>query len=140
VADSKIARVYAEALYQAAAEGGRVDDVRRDLGSFVEAIRKSAPLQQLLLAEDVADPRKKEVLLELTEGGEQMMRNFLLLLVDKSRESELEDMYRRFVALAEEAAGLVHVRVVTAVALTPELGQALTAKLESTLKIGRAHV
>jgi F-type H+-transporting ATPase subunit delta len=134
VADSKIARVYAGALYQAASEEGRVDDVRRDLGAFVQAVRESPLLQQLLLAEDVSDPRKKAVLLELTDGGEDMVRNFLLLLVDKSREPELEDTYRRFVALAEQAAGLVHVRVVTAVPLTPELEQALTAKLESALQ------
>lgn len=134
MADSKIARVYAEALYQAAAEEGSVDDVRRDLGAFVQAAYDSPPLQELLLAEDISDPKKKRVLLELTEGGEEMVRNLLQLLVNKSREVELEGTYRRFVTLAEQAAGIVHVHVVTAVPLTETLEQTVTAKLESALQ------
>jgi F-type H+-transporting ATPase subunit delta len=134
VAESKIARVYARALYQAAAEEGRVDDVRRDLGALVQAVQDSSPLRQLLLAEDISDPRKKGILLELTDGGEPMVRNLLQLLVDKSREPELEATYQRFVALAEQAAGIVHVEVVTAVPMTPELARTLTAKLEAVLQ------
>jgi F-type H+-transporting ATPase subunit delta len=88
VNEGKIARVYATALYQAAAEEGRVEQVRRDLGEFVQAMESSGELRQFLVAEEISDGRKKEALLELTEGGDELVRNFLRLLVDKSRESE----------------------------------------------------
>lgn len=133
MSESKIARVYATALYQAAEESGLVEEVRRDLGEFVRALDASPELRQFLTTEDVADPRKKNVLMELTEGGEEQVRNLLRLLVDKSRESEVAAIYRAFVALVERAQGIVHVEVVTAVPLTPELEQALRARIESSL-------
>jgi F-type H+-transporting ATPase subunit delta len=61
------------------------------------------------------------------------VRNLLRLLVDKSRESELVGVNARFVELLEEAQGLVHVEVVTAVALTAPLQESLKAKIESSL-------
>jgi F-type H+-transporting ATPase subunit delta len=133
VSESKIAKVYARALYQAAVEAGRTDHVRRDLGEFVQAAQASPELRELLVTEEISDPKKKEILLELTQGGDEMVRNLLRLLVDKNRESELAGIHRAFVSLLEEAQGLVHVEVTTAVAMTPEVQEALRAKLASTL-------
>jgi F-type H+-transporting ATPase subunit delta len=133
VNESKIARVYATALYQAAEEVGRVAEVRRDLGEFVKAVEASEELRRFLVAEEISDAHKKEALLELTSGGDEMVRNLLRLMVDKSREAELEETYRAFVRLVEEAQGLIHVEVVSAVPLTASLQEALRAKIESSL-------
>ncbi|MFH0916130.1 MAG: ATP synthase F1 subunit delta [bacterium] len=134
MSEGKIARVYGTALYQAAEEEGRMEQVRRDLGEFVQAVESSGELRQFLVAEEISDVRKKEALLELTEGGDELVRNFLRLLVDKSRESELAGAFRAFVDLMEQAQGLVHVEVVTAVPLTPPLEDALRSKIEYSLK------
>ena len=133
MSEGKIARVYGTALYQAAEEEGRMEQVRRDLGEFVQAVESSGELRQFLVAEEISDVRKKEALLELTDGGDELVRNFLRLLVDKSRESELAGAFRAFVDLVERAQGLVHVEVVTAVPLTPPLEDALRSKIESSL-------
>jgi len=134
VSEGKIARVYATALYEAADEEGRVEQVRGDLGEFVRAMDASAELRQFLVAEEISDLRKTQVLMELTEGGDELVRNLLRLLVDKGRESELPAIYRAFVSLVEEAQGIVHVQVVSAVPLTEPLQAALRAKIESSLK------
>ena len=134
MSEGKIATVYATALYQAAKEEGRTEQVRHDLGEFVEALEKSPELQQLVKAEEISDARKTAVLMELTEGGDQLMRNLLRLLVDKSRESEVAGVYRAFVGLVERAKGLIHVEVVSAVPLTPALQDSLRTKIESSLK------
>jgi len=131
--EGKIARVYATALYQAAEEGGRIAEVRRDLVEFVAAVESSDELRRFLVADEVSDAQKKEVLLELTEGGDELMRNFLRLMVDKNRESELEEAYRVFIQLTEQAQGLVHVQVVSAVPLTASVQEALRKKIESSL-------
>lgn len=131
--ESKVARVYATALYEAAREAGRVTEVRRDLGEFVQAVETSDGLRQLLVAEEISDVKKKAVLLELTQDGDEMVRNLLRILVDKSRESEIAGIYRAFVALVEKAEGLVHVEVVTAVPMPPPLQEALRAKIASSL-------
>jgi len=134
VAESKVATVYATALYEAASEEGRVEDVRRDLGEFVQALEDSPELRQFLVAEEISDVRKTQVLMELTEGGDELARNLLRLLVDKSRESELEAVYRAYVALVEKARRLIHVEVVSAVPLTAALQDALRAKIERSLE------
>jgi F-type H+-transporting ATPase subunit delta len=133
VSESKIARVYATALYQAATEEGRVAEVRRDLGEFVQGAQASDGLRALLITDEISDPKKKDILLELTEGGDELVRNLLRILVDKSRESEVAAIHRAFVGLVEQAEGLVHVEVVTAVPLTPSLQEALRAKIASSL-------
>lgn len=134
MAESKVATVYATALYEAASEEGRVEDVRRDLGEFVQALEDSPELRQFLVAEEISDVRKTQVLMELTEGGDELARNLLRLLVDKSRESELEAVYRAYVALVEKARRLIHVEVVSAVPLTAALQDALRAKIERSLE------
>jgi F-type H+-transporting ATPase subunit delta len=133
LSEGKVARVYAAALYQAADEEGRVEAVRNDLGDFVRAVETSTELKQFLVAEGVSDSDKKQVLLELTEGGDDLVRNFLRIMVDKSRESALAETYQAYVDLVERAAGLVHVEVVSAVPLAPPLQQALKSKIESSL-------
>jgi F-type H+-transporting ATPase subunit delta len=133
VSEGKIAAVYATALYQAAAEAGRVEQVRRDLGEFVEALESSVELRQLLTAEEISDAPKTAALMELTEGGDEFMRNLLRLLVDKNREAELVAVYRAYVGLVERAQGLIHVEVVSAVPLTPALQDSLRAKIASSL-------
>jgi F-type H+-transporting ATPase subunit delta len=134
VSEGKVARVYAAALYQAAEEAGRVEQVRRDLGEFVQAVDSSAELRQLLAAEEISDLKKTELFMELTEGGDELMRNLLRLIVEKSRENEVAAIYRAYVELAERAQGLVHVEVVSAVPLPEALQQTLRAKIESSLK------
>lgn len=134
MSEGKIARVYATALYQAADEEGRIEEVRRDLGEFVQAMEASVELRQFLVAEEISDVRKTQVLMELTEGGDELFRNLLRLMVDKSRESELAGVFRAFVQLVERAQGLVHVEVVSAVPLTAPLQEALRAKIASSLQ------
>ena len=75
MSQSKISRVYATALYEAADEEGRVDAVRRDLGSFVEAMKGSPDLRHFLVAEGIPDHQKKQALLDLTDGGDELVRN-----------------------------------------------------------------
>jgi F-type H+-transporting ATPase subunit delta len=133
VSESKVARVYARALYEAAVEEDRTEGVRRDLGEFVQAVDASQDLRQLLVTEEISDTKKKEVLLDLTQGGDELVRNLLCLLVDKSRESEVAGIFRAFVERVEQAQGLVHVEVVTAVPMTPHLQEALRAKIASSL-------
>ena len=134
MSQNKISRVYATALYEAATEEDRVEAVRRDLGAFVDALKASYDLRQFMTAEEISDNRKKQVLLELTEGGEELVRNLLQLMVDKSRESELTAVYEGFVELVEQAAGIVHVEVVTAIPLDDALKASLRQKIENSLQ------
>ena len=112
-----------------------MEQVRRDLGEFVQALETSAELRQLLGAEEISDVRKTEVLMELTEGGDELMRNLLRLVVDKNRESELPAVYRAFVELVGAGPGSrARGGRQSAVPLTPPLQEALRTKIESSLQ------
>ena len=133
MSEGKVARVYGTALYEAAEEEGRIEAVREDLGEFVQALDASAELRQFLAAEEISDLQKTEVLMEITEGGDELVRNLLRVMVDKNRENEVPATYRAFVELVEEAEGIVHVEVVSAVPLTAPLQKALRGKVEAAL-------
>lgn len=133
MSETRIARVYAGALYEAAVEAGSVEAVRSDLTAFVEALAQSAELRALLLDEQMPGVEKKAALMQLTEGGDSLVRNFLRLLVDKRREPLLEEAHGLFVQKAEADAGVVKVDVATAVPVPELMRESLLKSLESSL-------
>jgi len=133
VSETKIARVYAGALYEAATETDRLEPVLRDLTAFVDAVEAVAELQAVFLDEKLPVEEKKRLLMELTDGGEELVRNFLRILVDKGRESILSEMHRLFVERMEAAEGLVRVEMVTAVPVPDSLRDEIFKTLETSL-------
>jgi ATP synthase F1 delta subunit len=133
VSETRIARVYAGALYEAAVDAGKVAEVRRDLDAIVEALAQSDELRDLLLDEQMPVEEKKQVLMRLTEGGEILVRNFLRLLVDKRREPVFEEAALIFEERAERDAGVVNVELTTAVPVSDGVRESLTRSLEQSL-------
>jgi F-type H+-transporting ATPase subunit delta len=115
---SVVDRVYARALFEAAVEGDRFDPVREQLQQLAAA-EAEVPALRDLLRNPQLDPRRKRAALEdLLEGGEGLLRNFLLVLVDKNRAGQLEEIAREFERLAAEHEGVVHAELTTAVELS----------------------
>lgn len=132
--DTRIARVYAEALFEAATEAGAVEPVRRDLGAFIDALTDSRELRSFfLLDEDMSADDKRRVVMDLTEGGDARFRNFLKLVVDKGREPVVEEVGRIYNDLVERAAGVLKVELTTAMPLPDAVGDELKESLETSL-------
>lgn len=131
--ETKIARVYAEALFEAASETGKLEAVRRDLSEFARALEGSAELRTFFFDEDISGEHKAKLLDSLTAGGEPLVRNFLRLLADKDREFIVTDVVRIFLDLLERAAGVVKVELTTALPLPPGMAQEIKASLEASL-------
>jgi F-type H+-transporting ATPase subunit delta len=113
-------RMYARALFEAARDRNRVDAVREELGDFVAAQRDVPELRELLRNPQL-DPRvKASALGELLVGEEELVRNFLLLLVEKGRVAEIEEIAREFERLVAQAEGILDVELTTAVELSDE--------------------
>ena len=112
--------MYARALFEAARDRNRVDAVREELGDFVAAQRDVPELRELLRNPQL-DPRvKASALGELLGGEEELVRNFLLLLVEKGRVAEIEEIAREFERLVAQAEGILDVELTTAVELSDE--------------------
>ncbi len=93
-------RIYADALFQAAEEQGRLEQVREDLGDFVEAIRQVPELEALLTNPEI-DPA--------------------------ARRAALEDVLERLVAVQERR---LEVELTTAVELSDDEAQEIVKQIE----------
>ncbi|NLT34919.1 MAG: ATP synthase F1 subunit delta [Gaiellales bacterium] len=134
MSDAKIARVYAEALFQAASEAGRTQAVRNDLASFVAAARGSEQLQEFFQNQSLPEESRKRVVMELAAGADPLVRNFLRVLIDKRREDVLEEAGRHYQQRVEAADNRVTVELTTARPISKELQAEVRSSLESSLQ------
>lgn len=127
---SVVDRVYATALFEAAREQDRLAPVRDELAQIVEAEAEVPDLRELLRNPQL-DPRARAGAFEdLLSGGEELLRNFLLVLSDKGRTGSLEEIAREFERLNAEHEGIVHAELTTAVELSDEEAQMLLQQIE----------
>src|SRR2546421_7401909 len=123
-------RVYARALYDAAKDENRIDAVREELGDFVEAQRQVPELRELLRNPQLDQRLKASALEELLGGDEPLVRNFLLLLAEKNRAGEIDEIAREFDRLVAEAEGILDVELTTAVELSDEETRDVITQIE----------
>jgi F-type H+-transporting ATPase subunit delta len=122
--------LYARALFEAAKEADRLDVVQEELADFVHATRE-VPELGALLSNPQLDPRAKAAALEdLLGGADELVRNFLLLLVEKGRASQLDEMSREFEALVAQEARRLTVELTTAYELSDDEAGAIVGQIE----------
>jgi F-type H+-transporting ATPase subunit delta len=123
-------RMYARALFAAARDRDRVDAVREELSDFVAAEREVPELRELLRNPQLDHQVKAAALEELLGGEEELVRNFLMLLAEKGRASEIEDISREYDRLVAEAAGILDVELTTAVELSDAEARDVIGQIE----------
>jgi F-type H+-transporting ATPase subunit delta len=123
-------RTYARALFQAAKERNRLEQVGEELAQFVEAAREVRDLRGLLRNPQL-DPRAKTaVLKEVLADADELVRNFLLLVVEKGRSAEIDEIYQEFERFVAAEEGRVKVELTTAVDLSEKDAQAIVEQIE----------
>ena len=134
-------RMYARALYEAAREKNRLDPVREELGDFVEAQRQVPELCELLRNPQLDQRVKASALEELLGGDEELVRNFLLLLAEKNRAGEIDEIAREFERLVAQEQGILDVEVTTAVELSDQEARDVIDQIEkaSGRKVEATH-
>ncbi len=124
-------RVYARALFEAAQEQGRLEPVREQLEQVVTAAAEVPELRELLRNPQL-DPRARAAALEdVLAGGDQLLRNFLLVLVDKSRIGELEMIAEEFERLVADQEGVLNAELTTAIELSDDDERRLLQQIET---------
>ena len=123
-------RVYARALFDAALDAGRLEPVRDEVAQLAQAVAEVPELRELMRNPQL-DPRAKAAALEeILSGGEQLVRNFVLLLADKGRAAIFEDIAREFERLIAEHEGILHAELTTAVELSDKEAGDLLGQIE----------
>jgi len=125
-------RTYARALFDAAKEAGDVGAAREELGDFVAAMRSVPELRDTLVNPQL-DPRVKRSALEgLLAGGDERVRNFMLLLAEKGRIGELVPIYEEFERLVAADEGVLDVELTTAYELSDGEAGEIVRQIEQT--------
>ena len=123
-------RMYARALFEAAAERGRLPGVREELGDFVAAVEE-VPELDALLRNPQLDPRAKiQALNDVLGGADELVRNFLLLTVEKNRAGQLREIHREFERLVAAEERRLTVELTTAYELSDSDAQEIVGQIE----------
>lgn len=122
---AEAARVYAEALFEAGKDRGKLDALQSQLGQFVDAVEGDRDLQVFLFSPYLSSADKMEGLRRAISGAEPELTNFLDLLVEKHRMPEIFRIRREFDRLWKKENRRLDVTVTSAV----ELDQAVVEQI-----------
>ncbi|MDQ3726138.1 MAG: ATP synthase F1 subunit delta [Actinomycetota bacterium] len=113
------ARVYAEALFDVGRDKGKLDSLQQQLGEVADAVDSNRELQVFFFSPYLSSTEKEEGLARAITGAEPELINFLKLLVDKHRMTEIFRIRREFDELWKQENRRIDVTVTSAVELDP---------------------
>jgi F-type H+-transporting ATPase subunit delta len=113
------ARVYAEALFAAGEDKGKIDELQEQLAQFADAVDGDRELQVFLFSPYLSSNDKVEGLQRAVTGAAPEFYNFLELLIEKGRMPEIFRIRREFDELWKKAHQRLDVTVTSAIELDP---------------------
>jgi len=134
VRSQEVARRYAIALYQLAAEQEAVGPTEDELRVVVDETTGTREISRYLAHPLVSRERKTEFVRVVFPDLSERLRNLFGLLIRNRRESYLDLIHAEFLAARASAEGMIPVCVTTARPLSDEERDRLTTNLEQALK------
>jgi F-type H+-transporting ATPase subunit delta len=139
---------YARALFDAAKERGRLGEVREELVDFARNVAEVPELRALLENPDLDRRVKADAIRELMRDSDELVRNFVLLLVEKNRAVQLDDIVHELERLVAREEGVLAVELTTAHELSSDdaeqivnqIQQASGRRVEATTKVDPALI
>ena len=128
-----VARRYASALADVVLERGEAREVQEELRGWEQMIQSSPNLQEVLRNPTIALGQKRAVLNKLIAltKPRPTTTNFLKVLLQNQRLTELGEINRKFAEIIDERAGMVAATVTTARNVPENAQQQLHTKLLS---------
>jgi F-type H+-transporting ATPase subunit delta len=126
----ELARVYSQAIFGSAQEAGKLDLVREQLDSFVDALEQSRELSIFFFSPYFSSREKEDGLNRVLHGAEPLFLNFLKILVEKHRMPVIFRIRRQFEALWQEEHRLLPVEVTSAVELDGQIARQIQERIE----------
>jgi len=125
-----VSRTYAQALFDAANNAGRLDEVREELDDFVAMLREVPELGGMLRNPQLDAATKAETLAEILGASEELVRNFLRVVALRDRGGDIEDIAREFEALYAAEKKILNVELTTAYELPDKEAQEIVDQIE----------
>ena len=136
-------RIYAQALFGAAKDAGRLAPVHEALADFAAAAAESPELRAVLRNPQLEPGAKSTILADLAGDKEPLFTHFLQVVAEKGRAGELEDIAKEFERLIAREERRLTVELTTArelsdaeaKAILEQIEQAAGRKVEATQKV-----
>ncbi|MDO4395790.1 MAG: ATP synthase F1 subunit delta [Clostridia bacterium] len=144
-----VTRTYGQALYDAAAELGKVEEIKKETEQIDEIFQKENDFYELLTDPAFSAVRKKEILKSVFEGRiSKESLNFLYVLIDQGRLHNYSDILREFIKLKNKAEGygegIVYsacpLKVAQIEKLEQEAGDLLDKRIKLTNKVDKSLI
>jgi len=126
----EVARVYADALFDVAKEKGKLDEIGGQLDEFVDALEGDRDLQVFFFSPYFSSAEKVDGLKRAIDGADPELVNFLELLIEKNRMTEVFRIRRQFEQLWKQENKRIDVTVTSAVELDPAVVEKIGEEIE----------
>ena len=140
--NKSVARRYAEAFFSIARETNKIDEFQQELEKIVSAINETESLKEYFAHLLIPAKAKKDVATKIFGGQlSQLTLNFLLMIIDKRRETYIGVITEEYKDMADESRGITKAELVTAVEVADEdvktLAEKLSASMGKTVQLER---
>ena len=125
----EIAKVYARALFEVAKERGILDEIRDQLGVFIDALNDSRELAVFFFSPYFSSEEKKNGLKRAVTGADPIFMNFLETLLERHRMPVIFRIKTRFEQLWDEENKLLPVEVTSSIELDREIVQSIGERI-----------
>ena len=123
-------RIYAEALFGAAKEQKRLKEVHEALTDFAAAIEQTRELRMVLRNPQLESHAKARILADLAGDEDPLFKNFLMLVAEKGRAGEVEEIALEFERLMAREERRLTVELITARQLTDDEAKEIVGQIE----------
>ncbi|CFX03001.1 ATPase, F1 complex, OSCP/delta subunit [Syntrophomonas zehnderi OL-4] len=131
--NKSVARRYAEAFFSIAREADKIDAYQVEMEKVIQTINEVEGMKEYMDHLLVPAKAKKELIQKVfADQLSPMTMNFLLMVIDKRRESYLEYIYNEFADMADESRGIRQAELFAAREISEEDLATLAQSLSSS--------
>jgi F-type H+-transporting ATPase subunit delta len=135
----EIAKVYARSLFEVARESGKLDQLREQLGQFVDALNETRELAVFFFSPYFSISEKQDALGRVLVDADPIFVNFLQLLIEKHRMPVIFRIRQAFEQLWEEENRTLPVEITSAIELdegtTESLARQIAERADRKVKL-----
>lgn len=130
----ELAQVYGRSLFDVARENDKLELMREQLGTFVDAVNEHRDLQVFFFSPYFSTREKSDALGRILIDADQLLVNFLALLIENHRMPVIFRIRRVFEKLWEAENRMLAVEITSAIELDEQTTRALSERISQRTK------
>lgn len=121
MAESVVSLTYGNALFEAAKDLGKENDFLTELALLDAVLKEENEIGEFLNSPAIPGDEKKKIISETLKGNlSEEMLNFLFVLIDKGRTSEISKIRRQYIRLYDAEMGVAEGEIFSAEPLSED--------------------